>query len=354
MNESIIDVSRDFFNEVVKPILEKEFPAETAQTAFGVFGYGSEVLRMDDTYSTDHHWGIRINALTPEEIFKARHEAIQETVSARLPATWRGHSLREGLSGGRGLSLTSLDAYLTRTIGIDHPPQTYAEWLNIPEEDIIHVVEGEVWHDPSGRFTAIRETLKKYYPEPVRLRRIAHWCRYYSGMGAYAFKRALLRNNEYYANVTFTRAIRLGVQLAFLLDKQYFPYDKWTFAYFQRLPRMAARLGHRVDEAVRLSTPWERKLELLDQMSDVFDATMVEDGIVKPHPKFKGSATSGYRLMERAYAEIIKGLPGEIKTVVPVWDQIYLERFHSGYVNSLDMQTWESLLNLTPEGETVR
>ena len=354
MSGSIIDVSRDFFNEVVQPILEKEFPAETAQTAFGVFGFGSEVLRMDDTYSTDHHWGIRINALTPEEIFKARHEAIQETVSARLPATWRRHSLREGLSGGRGLSLTSLDAYLTRTIGIDHPPQTYAEWLNIPEEDIIHVVEGEVWHDPSGRFTSVRETLKKYYPEAVRLRRIAHWCRYYSGMGAYALKRALLRNNEYYANITFTRALRVGVQLAFLLDRRYFPYDKWTLAYFERLPRMADRLRPIVYEAVRLSTSWDRKLELLDQMSDVFDTTMVEDGIVKPHPKFKGSATSGYRLMERAYAEIIKRLPDEIKMVVPVWDQIYLERFHSGYVNSLDMQTWESLLNLTPEGETVR
>ena len=26
-------------------------------------------------------------------------------------------------------------------------------------------------------------------PEPVRLRRIAHWCRYYSGMGTYALKR---------------------------------------------------------------------------------------------------------------------------------------------------------------------
>ena len=354
MSESIIDVSRDFFNEVVKPILEREFPAETAQTAFGVFGFGSEVLRMDDTYSTDHHWGLRINALTPEEIFKARNEAIQQTVSAHLPATWRGHSLREGLSGGRGLSLTSLEAYLTRTIGIDHPPRTYAEWLSIPEEDIIHVVEGELWHDPSGRFTSVRETLKKYYPEPVRLRRIAHWCRYYSGMGTYALKRALLRGNEYYATVTFTRAVRLVVQLAFLLDKQYFPYDKWTLAYFQRLPRMAARLGRLVDEAVRLSTPWERKLELLDQMSDVFDATMVEDGILKPHPKFKGSATSGYRLMERAYAEIIKGLPDEIKMVVPVWDQIYLERFHSGYVNSLDLQTWEGLLNLTPESEAVR
>jgi Domain of unknown function (DUF4037) len=351
LSESIIDASRDFFNEVVEPILTNEFPTETAQTAFGVFGYGSEVLGMDDANSTDHHWGIRINALTPDEIFRAWNEAMQEALSARLPDTWRGQSLREGLSGGRGLSLTSLEAHLTRTIGIDHPPETYAEWLSIPEEDIIHVVGGEVWYDPAGRFTAVREALKKYYPEPVRLRRIAHWCRYYSGMGTYALKRALLRNNEYYANITFTRALRLGVQLAFLLDRQYFPYDKWTLAYFERLPRMADRLRLIVYEAVRLSTSWDRKLELLDQMSDVLDASMVEDGILEPHPKFRGSPTSGYRLIERAYAEITKKLPDEIKTVVPVWDQIYFERFHSGYVNSLDMQTWESLLNLTREGE---
>ncbi len=354
MSESIIDASRDFFTEVVKPILTNEFPAETARTAFGVFGYGSEVLGLDDTYSTDHHWGLRINALMPEEIFRTRNEAIQAAVSARLPTTWRGHSLREGLSGGRGLSLTSLEGYLKRTVGIDHPPATYAEWLSIPEEDIIHVVEGELWYDPSGRFTAVREALKQYYPEPVRLRRIAHWSRYYSGMGAYALKRALLRHNEYYANITFTRAVRLGVQLAFLLDKRYFPYDKWTLAYFERLPRMAERLRASVDEAVRLSTPWERKLELLDHMSDVFDAAMVEDGILQPHPKFTGSPTSGYRLMERAYAEIIKGLPDAIKTVVPVWDQIYMEQFHSGYVNSLDLPTWENLLNLTREGEAAQ
>ena len=348
MRETIIAASRDFFNELVKPLLEKEFPAETAQTAFGVFGYGSEVLGLDDEYSTDHHWGLRINALMPEEIFTTRHDAIQAAVGALQLTTWRGHSLREGLSGGKGLSLTSLEGYLKRTIGIDHPPATYAEWLSLPEEDIIHVVEGELWHDASGQFTALRQALQQYYPEPVRLRRIAHWSRYYSGMGAYALKRALLRHNEYYANITFTRAIRLGVQLAFLLDRRYFPYDKWTLAYFERLPRMAARLGPSVNEAVRLSTPWERKLELLDQMSDIFDATMVEDGIVKPHPKFTGSPTSGYRLMERAYAEILKGLPAEIKTIVPVWDQVYMERFHSGYVNGLDMSTWEGLLNLTP------
>lgn len=347
MNTSIIDISREFFSEVVLPILQREFPEETAQTAFGVFGYGSEVLRLDDDYSRDHHWGLRINAVMPQALFAARRGDLVSTIAAQLPSVWRGQSLREGYTRTGGLELTSLEQYLTQTIGLSHPPRTNAEWLTMPEEDIVHVVGGEVWHDPAGRFTAVRQALNAYYPEPVRRRRIAHWCRYYSGMGTYALQRALLRGNELYCVTTFARAIKLGVQLAFLLDKQYFPYDKWLWAYFEKLPRMAARLSGLVAEAVQLATPWERKLELLDQMSDVLDAALVEDGLIQPHPKFQRSATSGYRLLELAYAEIIQNLPADIQTVVPVWDQIYLERFHSGFVAGIDMPTWRNLLNLS-------
>lgn len=347
MSESIIDVSRSFFNEVVKPILEEKFPEETAQAACGIFGYGSEALRLDDTYSSDHHWGLRIDALVPDEICQERCQEIVQVVSANLPSSYRGHSLREGHITGSGLAPDSLTDYLKRTIGIDHAPETYQEWLNLPEEDVMHIINGEVWHDPSGNFTGIRRVFNGYYPEPVRLRRIAHWCRYFSGMGTYALKRAILRDNEFFAATAFGKAIRWGVQLAFMLDRQYYPYDKWLMAYFERLPRLAEPLLPVVNEAVKLSTSWERKLELLDQMADVLDRTMVEDGIIKPHRPFTKSPTSGYRLLEHAYAEIIQGLPEEIKTVVPLWDQIYLEQFHSGYVNSLDLNTWDDLLNLT-------
>lgn len=346
MSESIVDISRAFFREHVLPVFVREFPGETAQTTFGLFGYGSDVLGMDDEYSRDHNWGIRINALMPEELYQPRHAEIMQRVSSQMPMTWRGHALQHGFANTFGLELASLEGHLLRTIGIAHPPQTDAEWLAIPEEDISHVIAGEVWHDPQGSFSAVRETLKAYYPEPVRLRRIAHWARYYSGMGAYALKRAILRGNDYYANITFTRAMRLGVQLAFLLDRRYFPYDKWTFAFFEKLPRMSERLGPLVTEAARLETPWARKLELLDEMSDVFDVTMVEDGIIPPHPKFEGSESSGYRLMEHAYAEILKQLAPELRTTVPIWDQIYFEGWHSGYVAGMEMETWDGLLNL--------
>ncbi|MEM7034951.1 MAG: DUF4037 domain-containing protein [Chloroflexota bacterium] len=346
MASSIIDISRDFFAQIVKPILEESFPEETAQTAFGIFGYGSEVLRMDDKFSRDHHWGLRIDALMPDAVFQEKSQAMMQVLAENLPESFQGHALREGHLAGAGLSPDSLIACLDRTIGLQHAPKTYIEWLNIPEEDIIHLTNGEVWHDPQGSFSAIRNTFNQYYPEPVRLRRIAHWCRYFSGMGTYALKRAILRQNEVYAVTRFATALRLGIQLAFLLDKQYFPYDKWLMAYFEKLPRLADPLMPLVQESAQLSTSWERKLECLDEMADILDQTMVADGVIQPHAPFSHSPTSGYRILEHAYAEIIQALPEDIQTVVPVWDQIYLERFHSGYVASLDLDDWDHILNL--------
>ncbi len=351
MTESIIALSREFFFDIVKPILERRFPEETPQAAIGVFGYGSEALGLDDQYSSDHHFGLRIDMVLPDQICQAKCQEIVRVVSEYLPPAYRGHSLREGHVSGAGLAPESLQHYLRRTIGMDHIPQSYQDWLTIPDEEVIHITNGEVWYDPTGRFTAIREAFANHYPEPVRLRRIAHWCRYFSGMGSYALKRAILRDNEYYAATAFGKAIRWGVQLAFMLDRQYFPYDKWIMAFFERLPRLAEPLLPVVNEAVSLSTPWERKLALLNEMADILDGTMVADGIIEPHPKFTGSASSGYRLLEHAYAEIIQKLPEEIKTIVPVWDQIYLEQFHSGYVDSLDLEIWDELLNLTPVDE---
>ena len=164
MSESIVDVSRGFFYDVLKPILESNFPAATAQTTFGVFGYGSEVLRLDDEHSADHHWGIRVNALMPEALFAQQAADILRIVEQELPASYRGHNLRDGYSSGKGLSLISLEGYLRRTVGLTRVPVTHAEWLSVPEEDITHIINGEIWQDETGRFSAIRARLPDLLP----------------------------------------------------------------------------------------------------------------------------------------------------------------------------------------------
>ena len=308
---------------------------------------------MEDSLSRDHHWGLRIDALMPAALFQVTAPPSTAAWPRRSRPSSKGSRCARAMSRAAGLALDSLEAFLVRTIGLDHLPRTDREWLQVPEEDILHVINGEVWHDPSGGFSAIRRGFDDYYPDPVWRRRIAHWCRYFSGMGTYALKRAILRRNDFYAATAFGKAIRWGVQLAFLLDRRYFPYDKWLMAYFARLPRLYAPLAPLVDEAVLPATSWERKLILLDAMADVLDGALVADGLICPHPPFAGSPTSGYRVLEHAYAELIQALPADLKDVIPVWDQVYLEQFHSRYVDGLDLAHWDQLLCLKEAARTA-
>lgn len=344
-----LELSRAFFQEVAGPALQRLCPQVYRVAACGRFGYGSECLGLDDEISRDHHWGPRVDMLLPEDVYREEGPRMAQALGAVLPATFRGFKLEAGQVGGAGLSPESLPAFLSRTLGRTTPPQTYADWLDLPEEDILHVVNGEVWRDGAGEFTGLRKILQGYYPEPVWKRRIAHWCRYASGMGLYALQRAALRGNECYAYSAFGRCLKLTLELAFLLNRTYFPYDKWLYPMFLRLPHLAQELDPLIRQATSPGTSWVQRISLLEQAHDRLDARMVELGVIRPHPRFGRSKTSGYRLLEHAYGELCRTLPAEVRSHVPLWDQKYLEEFTSRYVAGLAPETWHGLLNLQPE-----
>ncbi len=351
-DNDIIATSQRFFDGVVLPLLERHFPEESQHMACGLFGYGSECLRMDDDLSRDHHWGLRIDALLPDALFRERAAAIRDRISAELPSQFEGIELRHGHVAGAGLAPESLEAFLGRTLGIERAPQSHAEWLDLPEVDIVHVINGEVWHDPSGAFSQVRNTLLDYYPDPVWRRRISHWCRYYSGMGLYALNRALQRGNMAYAHTAFARSIKWALELGFLLNRRYFPYDKWLYPFFKELPDLADAMVPLIDEATADGASWPRRLDILCALSDILDAKMVALGVIPPHPRFVGNESSSYRLLEHAYGAIVQQLPTDVKHHVPCWDQIYMEEFHTGYVDSISLEEWDRVLCLTPTSDS--
>ena len=53
-----LELSRRFYFEAVRPILERHFP--NVEHAAALIGYGSEVLGHDDERSQDHEWGPRV------------------------------------------------------------------------------------------------------------------------------------------------------------------------------------------------------------------------------------------------------------------------------------------------------
>jgi hypothetical protein len=348
-NVDALTLGHRFFDELVKPSMEKVCPEVLETGACGIFGNGSECFGMDDVYSRDHHWGPSVSILLPDELLQEMDPDTWKRVAAGLPDTFKGFKLEKGLVGTAGLAPDGIGAFLTRTIGRTGLPETATDWLDMPEEDIAHVVNGEVWHDGSGEFTHIRSVLLDYYPDDVWKRRIAHWCRYASGMGLYAMRRAIVRKNMPFCFTAFSRTLKMTMELAFLLNRRYFPYDKWLYPCFLRLDKLASEMTPLIEESTRDDTSWERRIHLLEQLHDLLDDEMVELGLVSPHPKFKPYESSGYRLLERGYRELLKAVPEELAGHTPLCDQVFLEQFVTGYVAGLDEDAWLGLLNLEPE-----
>lgn len=341
-------LGKAFFEQVVRPAMARVCPRVLEAAAVGRFGWGSECFGMEDALSRDHHWGPRVDLLLPASVFAQVDESVWREVSTGFPDSFEGFALEPGHVGGAGLAPEDLDGYLMRMIGRTTPPVSDAEWLAIPEEDILHVINGEVWHDGAGAFTAMREALGAYYPDVVWRRRVAHWCRYASGMGLYALYRAVLRENWVNAHTTLARSMKFTIELAFLLNKTYFPYDKWLYPKFRELPELAPAMTPLIDELAGDKTPWDRRIQLLEQCHDLLDERMVAIGLVRPHERFKRSESSGYRLLEWCYYDVLRGLSEESRALVPETEQRYMEAWVVEYVAGLDDATWQHLLCLEP------
>ncbi|MCH2115063.1 MAG: DUF4037 domain-containing protein [Pirellulales bacterium] len=344
---SAVALSEAFFKEIVRPALQSLIPQVLEQGAFGRFGYGSECLGLDDQLSRDHHWGPQVDLLLPESVLADLGPDPFRPVAARFPSEFRGFSVKAGQGTGVGLAPVSIESFLARTIGRTSPPESSHDWLDIAEEDIIHITNGKVFCDELGEFSRIRGVFANYYPDDVWKRRIAHWCRYASGMGLYAMDRALARKNWPYVFTTFARTMKLTLELVHMLNRTYFSYDKWLYPLFCKLPRVAPEMRPLIDEAVEPETSWSRRIELFECAHDLVDQSLVQQSIIQPHPPFARSETSGYRLLEHAYGELCRELPADLLAHVPLCDQKYFESFHVGFVAELPMADWNEALNLS-------
>ena len=112
------------------------------------------------------------------------------------------------------------------------------EWRVIPESNLATATNGRVFTDPAGKFSAFRESLKQFYPEDIRLKKIACRCMIMAQSGQYNFMRCVRRGEFVAAQCAETEFINTAVSLVFLLNKQYKPFYKWMHRALRELPRL--------------------------------------------------------------------------------------------------------------------
>lgn len=222
-----IELSRAFYAEVVGPLVG-DVPHAAAR-----IGWGSDVLGYDDERSTDHGWGPRV------QVFVARESVgeIATRIESGLPETFRGWPTRFGWDDvpvQHHVEIADLEAWLEGQLGFDaRRGLDAADWLALPQQLLLGVTAGAVFHDPGGELTELRESLA-WYPHDVWLWLLACQWRRVDQEEPFV-GRAAEAGDELGSRLLGARLARDLVRLCFLLERRYAPYSKWLGTAFARL-----------------------------------------------------------------------------------------------------------------------
>jgi hypothetical protein len=222
------DLNEAFHREVVAPALSGW------RYGCGLLGWGSDVLGYDDATSTDHGWGPRLVVFVEAD----DTEPAKAAVEAVLPSSFRGWPVRYADPRGavhHYVTITTLRAWLIEQLGLDpREGLTNLDWLVLPQQQLLGVVRGPVYHDGVGVLVDLRRQLA-WFPPDVELWIVAsQWRRVWQDEAFVG--RASQVGDEVGSVLLAGRLVRDLMRLCFLFAGQYWPYSKWFGTAFRELP----------------------------------------------------------------------------------------------------------------------
>jgi len=229
-------LSEKYFFEAGLPMLQKKFPDKVGRIAAGLVGDGSECFGFDDDISRDHDWGPSFCLWLTRTDYDAFGASLQEALNG-LPKNFAGFKAREESEWGGGRTgVFETGSFFKQFIGSDHPPEALAEWRMIPETYLAVATNGKIFTDPLGEVTAFRNHLKAFYPEDIRLKKIAARCMSIGQSGQYNHVRCIQREEWVASHLNDGRFISDIISMVFLLNKTYRPFYKWMHRALKTLP----------------------------------------------------------------------------------------------------------------------
>ncbi len=306
-----LQLSEAFYRDVVRPILDGDFPGLAHAAA--LIGPGSEVLGYDDPTSSDHDWGPRVMLFINER--GATHmgasrddrrsiaDAVHLTLSEKLPPVFRGHSTNftepDPLDNGtrqtapvpsgspisHRVTIQTIREFTTTYLGIDLGGELElriepADWLTLPEQRLLSVTSGAVFHDGIG--LARLRTRLAYYPHDIWLYLLGcGWTRI--GQEEHLMGRAGSSADEIGSTLIGARLVRGIMRLCFLMHRTYAPYPKWFGRAFQELPCAPDFLPH-LEGALR-ATDWESRQQHLVLAYEALARLHNSLGLTQPMPE---------------------------------------------------------------------
>ena len=276
-----IDVSRGFFEDLVRPLLTRELP-RLKYTA-GRLGSGSDVLGLDDETSRDHDWGCRLTVLVDPPDRDAV-PVVDDLLARELPDEYLGLPVRSAMTWDpvvrHRVQVATVGEFAESRLGLDPTVgMSTMDWLTLPGQSVLEVIAGPLFADRSTAATPLRERLRWYPPDVDRYVLAAGWdclARHVPVHGR-THERGQLLQSRLLAAAMATELIRL----AFAVCRSWMPYEKWAEALFRRLP-VAAELTDPLQTLVGAPDLAARE-DALTRAVDLLLAAQRERGLPTPH-----------------------------------------------------------------------
>jgi len=231
-----LDLCERYYHEHGLPKLQSELGKHFSRLTIGLAGHGSECLGFDDELSRDHDWGPGFCIWIDSVDFQMIGPEVQNLYD-RLPKSYAGFAARKTSRWGEGrVGVLNTDLFYQSYLGLTRAPVTLKEWLAIPENALATATSGRLFHDPKSNFSTIRSALLDYYPEDVRLKKIASRCMIAGQAGQYNYPRSLKRQEPYAAAQAEMKFVEAALSLIFLINKHYLPFYKWAHKALKALP----------------------------------------------------------------------------------------------------------------------
>ncbi len=235
-----LEIAKAFYHEYGEPMLREKFPEILPFMAVGLLGRGSECLGFDDEVSRDHDFEPGFCVFLPgEEIVDRRTAFLLERAYAGLPKEFMG--LRRAVIspvGGARHGVLRTAEFMTDLVGSSDGRLDLTGWMTVPDHALTEALSGEIFTDPYGEVTAIRERLRRQ-PVDVKRKKLAGHLLLMGQSGQYNYKRCLAHGETAAAQLAVTEFVKSTMSVVFLLNNAYQPYYKWSFRAMRALPRLS-------------------------------------------------------------------------------------------------------------------
>ncbi|MBE5861615.1 MAG: DUF4037 domain-containing protein [Lachnospiraceae bacterium] len=227
--EKAFEGSRRFYEEDVRGMIRELFPKYEKRIAVGLVGEGSDCFGYDDVLSKDHDYGTGVCLWITEEDFAKIGSPLSIAYNELLDK--KGIVLSERLRARRGVM--AINDFYGNILGAPCDAESGNlsddDWLRYDKTCLATAVNGEVFRDDLGIFSAFRKVLLAYYPDRPWRVRIAEEMHAYSAALQVNYARCMVRRDIVAADLCRLRGMEAAMQLFFLLKRIPAPYYKWTY-----------------------------------------------------------------------------------------------------------------------------